>query len=169
MREANQKTTTRRDLMGAAGFTAVAGIAAVSIAKPEGVLSTHTLSAQPGENSDAPLLAWCARFLKLQAAIDATYDREVQLYETLKQRGLPNKQLHDLEVQGEAERVPLCNEQVDLLDRIFDVPAATLAGQRARARVFIAWYCLRSGGEHSPSVDRHHLVPLLSDLLGEAV
>ena len=35
MREATKKTTTRRDMMGAAGFTALAGIAAVAIAKPD--------------------------------------------------------------------------------------------------------------------------------------
>ena len=48
MSETTKKTTTHRDLMGAAGFTALAGIAAAVIAKPEGVLPARTLSNSNG-------------------------------------------------------------------------------------------------------------------------
>ncbi len=64
MREATKKTTTRRDLLGAAGFTALAGIAAVAIAIPE--------ATQP----DAELIALRDQFMALQVKLDALKVRD---------------------------------------------------------------------------------------------
>ena len=52
---------SHRELPGAAGFTALAGVAAVAIAKPDVEKPTSPAVAPP----DAPLLALCARFLGL--------------------------------------------------------------------------------------------------------
>ena len=58
MSETTKTTTTRRDLMSAAGFTALAGIAAVTIAKPD----AHA--------AGTPLLTLCGQFMAMQAGID---------------------------------------------------------------------------------------------------
>ena len=157
---------SRRSLIGSAGFTALAGIAAVSIAKPD----AQAVEVLPvTHDPDGPFLALCARFLELQAAIDVTYNREEEEYRLMKRQGVSNKKLCALEKQGDAERDPWQSEQHDLLEQISEITAVTLAGQRARARVLMGWYSLRDGGEHSCSIDWSDLAPLFRDLIGEAV
>ena len=120
---------------------------------------------------DGPFLALCARFLELQAAIDVTYDREEEEYRLMKQQGRSNENLGALEKQGDAMRGPWQSEQSALLDDIGDINATTQAGQRARARVLMAWYSLhrRGPGEAGDSIEWHHLEPLFRDLIGEPI
>ena len=145
MSETTKKTTTRRDLMGVAGFTALAGIAAVAIAKPD----AQAVEVVPvAHNPDAPLLALCARFLALQADIDAIEGEEG-----------PD---HQDQLDG------LIDAQVLILDEIDDLDAISLDGMRQRARVVMAWYG-GSRGLEATHLDWHRIQPLFRDLLGEAV
>ena len=159
---------SRRELLGAAGFCGLAGIAALAISKPD-AQAVEVLPA--AQTADARLLALCDRFLVLQAALDASYAQELEQHDALKKQGALYKQLNALEMEGEAQRTPLQDEQVELLDQISDLTAATLPGQQARARVLMAWYALGNGcsGEHSSTIEWGHLAPLFRDLLGEAV
>ena len=156
---------SRRSLIGAGGCTVAAGIASMSLGKPE-AQAVEVLPA--AQSPDAPLLALCGRFLELQAVIDASYAQELEQHDALTKQGALYKQLNALEMEGEADRAPLVNEQRELLDGIGDLMASTLAGQRARARVLMAWHDAGKG-HHPIAFEWHHLAPLFRDLLGEAV
>ena len=161
---------TRRDLLGAASFTALAGIAAVSIAKPDAQAeAVEVTSAAP--DPDGPLIALCDRFLALQAAVDLTYDVELREFALAKEEGRSSERLIALEKEGDTKRDPWFTEQSELLDEIGEMRATTLAGQRARARVLMAWYSLHRRGPDEPgdAIEWHSLAPLFRDLLGEAV
>ena len=166
MSETERKATTRRALMGNAGMAALAGIAAVAVAVPD-TPAVEVLPTPHGD--DVAMLTLCGRFLHLEAQIVASYDREAALFKEAKAEGATNKQLVALERRGEGERNPWTDEQRELLDDLSDMSASTLEGQRARARVLIAWYSLRETGAHHAAMDREDILPLFRDLLGEAV
>ncbi len=144
MSETMKKTTTRCDLLGAAGFTALAGIAAVAIAKPD----AQAVEVPPvAQVTEAPLLELCDRFMALQAQIDAICSRDDD---------------HDDGLDA------LIDQQVPILDEMGDLSAASLEGQRARAQVLMAWY----GGTkdlHAAAVEWERVAPLFHDLLGRLV
>ena len=93
---------SRRDLLGAAGFTALAGIAGAAIAKSD----TSAAMALPAPRDDAAMLALCDRFLHLQKQVDATYDREKALYDAMEAGGASVKEVRALEERSEIERTP---------------------------------------------------------------
>ena len=168
MSETTKKHTTRRALMGSVGVAALAGIAAVAIAKPD----AQAVEVVPvAHNPDGPLLALCARFLELQAAIDVTYDRETEEHEVAQKEGRSSARLMAMEKAHDVEREPWVSEQRTLLEDIGDISATTLPGQRARARVLMAWYSLHRRGAEGAGVaiDWYDLEPLFRDLLGEEV
>ena len=134
---------SRRELLGAAGFTALAGIAAVSIAKPD----AQAVEVVPvAHDPDGPLMALCARFLELQANIDAIDGEEG-----------PD---HQDQLDG------LIDAQVPTLDEIDDLDAVSLEGMRQRARVVMAWYD-GSRGLEATHLECYRIYPLFRDLLGE--
>ena len=157
---------SRRDLLGAAGFTALTGIAVAAIARPD---AQAVEGISPASGGDVALIAACDRFMVLQAGLYASYAKEREQHDALKKQGVLYRQLQAFEMEVEAERTPLQDEQVELLDQIEDLEASTLAGQRARARVLMAWYEVGNGGEHHVVLEWHRLAPLFRDLLGEAV
>lgn len=159
---------SRRGLIGSAGCTVAASIAAMSFAKPD----AQAVEVVPvAHDPDGPFLALCARFLELQAAIDVTYDREEREWDLAKAEGRSGARLMAMEKANEAVRGPWQLEQSALLDDIGDINATTQAGQRARARVLVAWYSLHRRGpdEAGSAIEWHHLAPLFRDLIGEAV
>ncbi len=154
---------TRRDLLGAGTAAALAGLATAAAARP-GI-------ALPPASPDAPLLALCSRFMELQAQIDASYARETERHRALKRQGAAYAQLHVSEAEREAECAPLEDQQLVLLDQLGGLVASTQEGQRARARVLMAFYSLGGGkgGEHTLVVEWSRLAPLFRDLLGISV
>lgn len=155
--------TTRRGLLHTTGRTTLAGIVAAVVGSE--AQASETLPVAP--DHDGPLLAMSARFLQLQNWIDASYSREAERYRELKRQGASCETLSALEAEGEVYRGPHEAEQRPLLDRITELPARTLAGQQARARVLMRWYGLGKGGEYNVALDWDHLEPLFKDLLGE--
>lgn len=166
MSETTKKPTTRRALMGNAGIAALAGIAAVSIAKPDAQAAEVLLAP---DDADTSLMALCGRFLALQAMLDRSYDEERQEYHLAKQEGCSNEHLLAMEGANDVAREPWSDEQWALLQEIREVSATTLAGQRARARVLMAWSNVHRGGSGTDIVEWKDLAPLFSDLLGEPV
>lgn len=154
---------SRRELLGAAGFTALTGLAAVTIAVPD----TQAVEVLPTpRRDDAGMLALSNRFLHLEAQIVASYDREAALFNAAAADGATSKQLVALEQRGEVERNPWTDEQREVLTDLSDMSASTLEGQRARARVLIAWYSLREKSAHYVGMDGKDILPLFRDLLG---
>ena len=74
-----------------------------------------------------------------------------------------------VQLQRETECAPLDDEQRALLDDIGELRASTIPGQRARARVLLAWYGIGNGNEHECSMEWEHLGPLFDDLLRESM
>ena len=108
---------SRRDLLGAGAFTALAGIAAVAIAKPD----TRVGAALPAPHQDAELIALGERFLDLE--------RQVRInHRTL---------LED--EPCDAANEPLEAEQKAILGRMHGLRATTLEAHRMRARVAFAF------------------------------
>ena len=139
----------RRDFLTAAGFTALAGVAAASIALPDQV----TASAITTSSGDAELIALCGRFNELERLCEATYDG-VSI---------------EAEEAAEAHREPWKVEQEDLLDRIIPLQATTLDGFRARARMWALWDGeLKKDGEQSSYWEDRMAWALVRDLIAEA-
>lgn len=137
---------SRREMLSAAGFTVLSGIAAVSMAKPDPE-AAKMLPTRTGQ--DAELIAIADRFMALQARVDSVDAREWDATDS---------ELSDI----------VC-EQADLLEEMHPLVITTPQRHRTRARVFVAWYGME-GGKESPSViDHDRLWPILRDLLGEAV
>ena len=111
---------SRRDLLGAAGFTALAGIAAVAIATPDAAAVEH--------GADAALIALCNRFADLERQKLASYGRDP--------RGISYEQEKAID---DRERQPIWAEQEDLVASIIDARATTLDGFRARARALVVY------------------------------
>lgn len=150
--------TTRRDLMSAAGFTALAGIAAVAIGKPDAqaadapspVLASGSLSPQAGENPDAELIGLCEQVIALEQQWGA---------ETLRSGNwIPTDPRYKAS-QAEQDRLAALSEP--LIDRIYGLPTHTLTGFRARARAIMA---SDYGQMHDASDYRGQLYSLMHDL-----
>ena len=166
MSETTNRPTTRRAMMGNAGIAALTGVAAVMIAKPDAA-AVEVLPVSRGD--DAAMLTLCGRFLHLQAQIAASYGRESALFEAAEADGASHDQLVALERRGTVERNPWTNEQRRLVEDLADLSAGTLAGQRARARVLMAWCGVEGDEEGHSQMEWHELRPLFRDLLGEPV
>lgn len=121
MQEATHKTTTRRDMMSAAGFTALAGIAAVAIAKPDA-------QAVEPQGADADLIALCDRFIELERQKLASYGRDPRGISPAEERAIDDK-----------ERQPIWREQEELVAAMVEARATTLDGFRARARALVVY------------------------------
>ena len=111
---------SRRELMTAAGFTALAGIAAAAIATPDAVAVEH--------GADAALIALCNRFIDLERQLRASYDRQPQGISCQEEGAIEDR-----------ERKPIRAEQEDLVASIIEARATTLDGFRARARALVAY------------------------------
>ncbi|NPD68913.1 hypothetical protein HN018_02920 [Lichenicola cladoniae] len=112
--------TTRREVLGAGAFTAMFGIAAAAIAKPD-VQVSAAVPLQP----DGELIALCSRFDDLERKMEATY--YLGPYSEAK------------ELAAEAQQASLHAEQDELLEQITPIRATTLAGFQARARTLVFW------------------------------
>ncbi len=117
---------SRRELLSAAGFTTLAGIAAVAIAKPD-AQAVEVLPTTHG--ADAALIALCDRFTSLEQAIDASYEAGAGRGQTMAEE----------DAVEQAERDPLRRQQAKLLPQIVDARATTLDGFRARARAIMTY------------------------------
>ena len=115
--------TTRRDLLSAGGFTVLAGVAAVAIAKPDAqAIETAPVVHEP----DAALIAICRRISAIDDELSATF---------------AGRDYNDPEeVRLEAVRADLMDEQGELLAETHDLHATTLEGHRARARTYLRYY-----------------------------
>ena len=137
---------SRRELLSAAGFTALAGIAAVAIAKPD----AQAVEVLPtARSADAQLLALHDQFMVLQAQLEAI-------------------NAHTRTVTDDEMDSLIC-EQADLLEDMHLHTVTTPAGHRARARVFVAWYGMQGGKQSHSEIDHDRLWPILRDFVGEAV
>ncbi len=145
MSETTNRPTTRRAMMGNAGIAALTGIAAVTIAKPDAA-AVEVLPTR--HHAETPLLAACARFMAIQAAVDVIND--------------------DLEDDHQHELMPLIKQQARLLDEMAELRAVGIVEQRARAQVLMAWYGVKSCEEGHSAMEWDRLQPLFRDLLGEA-
>ncbi len=151
--------TTRRDLLGAGGFTALAGIAAVAIAKPD-AQTVEVLPTAPGHGGDdAKLVALCSQFMALQAQLVAMGAATVPVRTDGPEHG-PGR---DGVIDG------LTDRQADILDKMHDLTATTLAGHRARAMAFDKWCSRGEHGDFDIVVSWGDIGPLIRDLVGGSV
>ena len=134
---------SRRDLISAAGFTALAGIAAVAIAKPDAE-AVEVLPTAHG--ADARLIALHDQFMVLQVEIDAI-------------------NAHKRTVTDDEMDSIVC-EQADLLEEMHSLVVTTPEGHLARARVFVAWYAIEEDKRSDSEIDHDRLWPILRDLIG---
>ncbi len=113
---------TRRDIFGATAFTALASVAAMTIAHPEQLAGSA--DAGPQTVPDTELIALCARFDELERQCRSRYAAAADREE---------------EKRAEAFCRPWEDEQADLFERIVATPAVTLAGFRAVAATWRGW------------------------------
>ena len=135
---------SRRELISAAGFTALAGIAAVTIATPDAP-AIEMLPTPRGD--DAELIALADRFMAIQAQMEVINAADPADY-------------------PEAEMDDLVSEQASLLWETAPLEAATLLGYRARAAMLVNWYGVKGREESPHEIEWHRLKPLFRDLLG---
>lgn len=134
-----------RDILGAAGFSALTSIAALAIACPD----AEAVEVPPcGANPSAELMALHDQFMVLQVEVDSINARE--------------------RVATDGELTSICQEQADLFNEMSEFSATTPAEHRARARVFAAWYGIGEDKETPTEIDHDHIWPILRDLIGEA-
>ena len=142
----------RRDLLGAVSFTALAGIAAVTIARPDMQNPTSpTLQANDAEliaigRPDASLLDLSDQFMALQVEIDAVNARLIDTTD------------EDMDT--------VVSRQSRIMDEMDRLTATTLAGHRARAATLEKWYSRGREGEFDSVVEWDRIGPLFRDLLG---
>ncbi len=142
--------TTRRDLLGAAGFTALAGVAAVSIARPDAqAVEVAPVVAHP----DAELIAECAAFDVLERRYRATFD---------------GVQTNEEWNAGDAERDRIHDQQELHYERITTMEAKTLEGLRAKART-AALENPELLKEDQGSRGGNLMLSIISDLIGEPI
>ncbi len=135
---------TRREALGAGLFTALAGVTAVAVAKPEAHAMQH--AAHP----DAELIDLCAQFCELERQFDAT---DFSARPGTLEAEAANREQRALTDAGDP-----------ILDRMHDLPTHTLEGFRARARAIVAF----DKGELEKSDDARGMVwMLVRDLVGE--
>ena len=142
---------SRRELLGAAGFTMLTGVAAAAIAQPDAPPPAEAVSAG---HSDAELIALCGRFLALEDRISATF---------------ANRPFGDPEeTRQEAARNSLHDEQEALLPALHLSKAVTVEGHRARARLMLRLRDrLRDRGQPGGYWDDQVAWLLVRDLVGE--
>lgn len=133
---------SRRDLMTAAGFSALTGIAALAIARPDAE-AAEVLPA-----TDAKLIALHDQFMALQARVNAVNA--------------------DTLAATDDELADLLSDQADLMEEMHPLRATTLAGQRARVRVFLDWHAMSAAKASHSHIDHDDIWPILRDLIGEA-
>ncbi|NPD69324.1 hypothetical protein HN018_22760 (plasmid) [Lichenicola cladoniae] len=142
------KTTKRRDLLGAAGFTILAGIAAAAIAKPDQHATVGITPTAATISPDAAPLALADKFMALQVQVD-----EINA-------GRPD-------TVDELDNLVI--EQAAILDEMNEHIVTTMTGHQARARVLASWFELRGLDDSSHELDEYRIWPLLCDLLGVSV
>ena len=139
---------SRRDLMSAAGFTALAGIAGVAVANPD------------APEPDAELIALCDRFIDLELQIETSFERQDVRITYEEEKAI-----------AAVERDPLVDQQKPIFEAMMQLRATTLEGLRARARALVIYD--REGWKgreisHGPFPGGMNFA-LVRDLVGEAV
>lgn len=147
--------TTRRSLLSAGGFTVLAGVATVAIARPD---AQAVEVATVAHADDAEMVALCSQFMALQAQLVAMGATTVPVRTDGPEHG-PDRDgvINDL-----------TGRQSDILDKMHGLTAATLAGHRARAMAFDKWCSRGEHGEFDMVVSWGDIGPLIRDLLGSA-
>ena len=139
--------TTRRDLLSAGGFTALAGVAGIAFAKPD----TQAAQVVPvAHDADAELIGLCEQVIALERQWGAEAERGAEFVPSD-----PRYAASDAEI----DRISALAEP--LIERIYDLPTHTLAGFRARARAIMA---SDYGQMHEASDYRGQLYSLMHDL-----
>lgn len=127
------RSINRRDIFPALGATALAGIAAVGIAKSETLPAAP--KAKPFLTSEQRLMALCDEFVRLEVQVDAIHAQ----CETFEQEQALEPQLS-----------ALYQQEKNVFDQINAIKATTLEGFIAKARAFAAWdrgeYLSKDGG-----------------------
>ncbi len=167
-------SSTRRDLLGSAGFTALAGIAAVTLAVPKasaaqtdaspvGIPLAGRYTDQIAElerqwathdgHPDAELIALCDQVI----AIEAEWAASVSISSEM-------DSLDPAYAAYDRRELALIDAKYPLIDQINEMPTHTPAGFRARARVILS----ADYGELERH-DNHHgmLLALLQGLMAE--
>ena len=153
MSETAHKTTTRRDLLGAAGFTGLAAVATVSVAKPEALPLQQARGAEP----DVELIGLVDRLIENQAAFVALTE---PYYSVI---GSPPD-----DVAAKIEVV--VQDHHRLIGEICDTPARTLTGYRAKAKAWMGQVTRNFEDEPIPDPDEYIAWSLCNDLMaGELV
>ena len=137
---------TRREAFTALGVTALAGVAAVGFAWPEGIVRPGDAKTSP----DVALVALCAQFDDLERQMDATFDLGLS------------------EDDADSLREPLQEAQAPLFEQILAIRATTLEGHQARARTFHLWDKeLANEGAEGAGWSERMSWALVRDLVGE--
>lgn len=117
------RSVNRRDIFPALGATALAGLAAAGLAKPE-TLTAAPAAKPEGKNPDARLIALCDEFCRLERKSEALFEGPTR-------------------IDDDDERTPhviaVMNEQDPVLDGIVSIKATTLAGLKAKTEALVAW------------------------------
>jgi hypothetical protein len=166
---------TRRHLLGSAGFTALAGIAAATLAVPDALAARTDASsvetppagrhtedlaeierqwASHDGHPDAELIALCEQVIAIEAewaasvSISSEMDTRDPAYEPYERR-----------------EIALIDSKYPLIDQINELPTHTPAGFRARARAIL---CADYGEMERHDNHQGMLLALLRGLSGEA-
>lgn len=116
--------TSRRDLLSAGAMTALAGVAAITLAKPD-AQAAEALPA--GLHPDAELIDLCGQIVEFERLWGIESDKSSDL--------VPG---HPARVVARADMDRLSALQNPIADRLYDLPTHTLDGFRARARAIMA-------------------------------
>ena len=135
---------TRRGILGGGAAAAAAGLAGAASAQPP---------AHAGD--DAELVTLCGQFMVLQTKLDAMGATTVPVRTEGPEYG-PHR---------DAAIDDIVDRQGDILDKMHDLTATTLAGHQARAMTFDKW-CSRDGdGDFDLVVSWGDIRPLIQDLV----
>ncbi|GAN71101.1 hypothetical protein ASY01nite_22220 [Acetobacter syzygii] len=116
------RSLSRREIFPTLGATALAGIAAAGLAKPETLAAAP--KAKPLLTSEERLIALCEEFIRMEFAVNAVH----ATCDTFEQEKAVEPKLEALYAQ---ER--------KIFDQIEAIKATTLKGFIAKARAFAAW------------------------------